>query len=65
MVGISCAGTQIVSSRCLESFFRRTSGFTANMICAIRLNSQYFHIIGDKLINPIVRVYIAIIRVPY
>ena len=24
-----------------------------------------FHIIGDKLINPIVRVYIPIIRIPY
>ena len=29
------------------------------------LNSHYFHIIGDKLINPIVRaVYIPIIRIP-
>ena len=28
------------------------------------LNSDYFHIIGDKLINPIVGVYIAIIRIP-
>ena len=29
------------------------------------LNSHYFHIIGDKLINPIVGVYIPIIRIPY
>ena len=29
------------------------------------LNSHYFHIIGDKLINPIVVVYIPIIRIPY
>ena len=28
------------------------------------LNSHYFHIIGDKLINPIVGVYIHIIRIP-
>ena len=28
------------------------------------LNSYYFHIIGDKLINPIVGVYIPIIRIP-
>ena len=28
------------------------------------LNSHYFHIIGDKLINPIVWVYIPIIRIP-
>ena len=29
------------------------------------INSQYFHVIGDKLINPIVGVYISIIRIPY
>ena len=29
------------------------------------LNSHYFHKIGDKLINPIVGVYIPIIRIPY
>ena len=28
------------------------------------LNSHSFHIIGDKLINPIVGVYIPIIRIP-
>ena len=28
------------------------------------VNSHYFHIIGDKLINPIVGVYIPIIRIP-
>ena len=28
------------------------------------LNSHYFHIIGDKLINPIVGVYIPIVRIP-
>ena len=28
------------------------------------LNSHYFHIIGDKLINAIVGVYIPIIRIP-
>ena len=28
------------------------------------LNSHYLHIIGDKLINPIVGVYIPIIRIP-
>ena len=28
------------------------------------LNSHYFHVIGDKLINPIVGVYIPIIRIP-
>ena len=28
------------------------------------LNSHYFHTIGDKLINPIVGVYIPIIRIP-
>ena len=28
------------------------------------LNSHYFHIRGDKLINPIVGVYIPIIRIP-
>ena len=28
------------------------------------LNSHYFHIIGDKLINPIVGVYIPSIRIP-
>ena len=28
------------------------------------LNSHYFHIVGDKLINPIVGVYIPIIRIP-
>ena len=28
------------------------------------LNSHYFRIIGDKLINPIVGVYIPIIRIP-
>ncbi len=28
------------------------------------LNSHYFHIIGDKLINPIVGIYILIIRIP-
>ncbi len=28
------------------------------------LNSHYFHIIGDKLINPLVGVYIPIIRIP-
>ena len=28
------------------------------------LNSHYFHIIGDKLINPIVGDYIPIIRIP-
>ena len=34
-------------------------------ICAIgSINSHYFHIIGDKLINPIVGVYIPIIRIP-
>ena len=29
------------------------------------INSHYFHIIGDKLINPIVGVYIPIVRIPY
>ena len=34
-------------------------------MCAIgSINSHYFHIIGDKLINPIVGVYIPIIRIP-
>ena len=28
------------------------------------LNSHYFHIIGDKLINPIVGVYISIVTIP-
>ena len=28
------------------------------------LNSHYFHIIGNKLINPIVEVYIPTIRIP-
>ena len=28
------------------------------------LNSHYFHIIGDKLINPIVGIYTPIIRIP-
>ena len=28
------------------------------------LNSHYFHIIGDKLINPIIGFYIPIIRIP-
>ena len=28
------------------------------------LNSHYFHLIRDKLINPIVGVYIPIIRIP-
>ena len=28
------------------------------------INSHYFHIIGDKLINPIVEVYVPIIRIP-
>ena len=28
------------------------------------LNSHYFHIIGDKLINPIVGVYMPIVRIP-
>ena len=28
------------------------------------INSHYFHIIGDKLINPMVGVYIPIIRIP-
>ena len=33
--------------------------------CAIgSINSHYFHVIGDKLINPIVGVYIPIIRIP-
>ena len=37
-----------------------------HMICAIgSINSHYFHIIGDKLINPIVGVYIPIIRISY
>ena len=29
------------------------------------INSHYFHMIGDKLINPIVGVYISIIRISY
>ncbi len=34
-------------------------------ICAIgSINSHDFHIIGDKLINPIVGVYVPIIRIP-
>ena len=28
------------------------------------INSHYFHLIGDKLINPIVGLYIPIIRIP-
>ena len=28
------------------------------------INSHYFHVIGDKLINPIVGVYIPIISIP-
>ena len=28
------------------------------------INSHYCHILGDKLINPIVGVYIPIIRIP-
>ena len=33
-----------------------------NQMCQC-LNSRYFHIIGDKLINPIVGLYIPIIRI--
>ena len=35
----------------------------SNYLCQ-GLNSHYFHIIGDKLINPIVGVYIPMIRIP-
>ena len=35
-----------------------------NLCVRSGLNSLYFHIIGDKLINPIVGVYIPIIRIP-
>ena len=28
------------------------------------INSHYFHVIGDKLINTIVGVYIPIVRIP-
>ena len=40
-------------------------GLTGNPYMCQGLNSHYFHIIGDKLINPIVGVYIPIIRIPY
>ena len=36
---------------------------TKNNMCQ-GLNSHYVHIIGDKLINPIVGVYIPIARIP-
>ena len=29
------------------------------------INSHYFHIIGDGKLNPIVGVYLPIIRIPY
>ena len=29
------------------------------------INSLYFHIVGDGKLNPIVGVYIPIIRIPY
>ncbi len=35
-----------------------------NIHVCLGLNSHYFHIIGDKLINPIVGVEIPIIRIP-
>ena len=40
-----------------------TELFVFSYVCH-GLNSHYFHIIGDKLINPIVGVYIPIIRIP-
>ena len=47
----------------LSSFFSEPLDM---LICAIgSINSLYFHIIGDNLINPIVGVYIPIIRIPY
>ena len=33
-------------------------------VCVLNLNSHYFHTIGDKLIHPIVGVYMPIIRIP-
>ena len=47
-----------------------TSGFLSEIIrpknqhMCHGLNSHCFHIIGDKVINPIVGVYIPIIRIP-
>ena len=45
------------------SMFRGKLGALIFHMCQ-GLNSHYFHIIGDKLINPIVGVYIPIIRIP-
>ena len=45
-----------------ESWKRRH--FPLNPFVPGSINSHYFHIIGDKLINPIVGVYIPIIRIP-
>ena len=38
--------------------------FLGESMCAIGLNSHCFPMVGDKLINPIVGVYIPIIRIP-
>ena len=43
---------------------RRRIGGVEDLYMCQGLNSHYFHIIGDKLINPIVGVYIPIIRIP-
>ena len=44
----------------------KTGWIPRHQKCAIgSINSHYFHIIGDKLIKPIVGVYIPIIRIPY
>ena len=58
-----CCGTQ-TRVRDAEWVKGRSWGELSSHMCH-GLNPHYFHIIGDKLINPIVGVYIPIIRIPY
>ncbi len=46
----------------IQGFFKTE---TSNMCDRVDQLTWNFHIIGDKLINPIVGVYILIIRIPY
>ena len=54
--GLSLVGVVVVQIRVLVFF-------SLIHMCQ-GINSHYFHIIGDKLINPIVWVYILIIWIP-
>ena len=62
---MSSSGSVVNIARVWKNQPQTTNYQPENFVCAIgSINSHDFHIIGDGKLNPIVGVYIPIIRIP-